>query len=323
MHQEAGVAMDTAAKVTKRILLTLALLASASQLCPPLASAQQTLGEIPEGFEHRRESSHFVFVWRQADTTPEEIEAAVALAEDLFARIAAVLGPARIPSKKLIVTFEGDWRPIPRLPTEPPRYPYVDAWGRIHLFRFPGVGGGYLGKLGHEMVHAFRMEWRWNRRRPPGQAFWFVEEGFAEWVALHVEPHSLAFPYYGFPLQVVAGQWLMNHEAPPLRTLVEQHGRLNWLCLPQAYSLRGSFFHYLHDTFGKDALLQLAYSEEELTMALFSKVFGRDFEVLEQDWREQTLTALAATAQGAQLARDYRAQTPVQFMYICQAGQDY
>jgi hypothetical protein len=311
--------MDTAVNVTRTVVLTLALLASASQLCPSLLWAQHTLGELPEGFEHRRESAHFVFVWRQAETPPEDIEAAVTLAEDLFARLSDVLGPERVPSKQLIVTFKGDWRS----PTGQPRYPSVDAMGRIHLFRFPGVGGGYLGKLGHEMVHAFRMEWRWNRRRPPGQAFGFVEEGFAEWLATHVEPHSLAFPSYGFPIQVVAGQWLMNQEAPPLRTLVERHGWLNLHCLPQSYALRGSFFQYLHATFGKEALLQLAYSDEALTMALFTKVFGRDFEVLEQDWREQTLTAFAATAEGAQLARDYRAKTPVQFMYICQAGQDY
>jgi hypothetical protein len=186
--------MNTAVKVTRTILLTLALLASALRPCSPLASAQPTLGELPEGFDHRRESAHFVFVWRQAETTPEEIEAAVALAEHLFARLSVVLGPERVPSKKLIVMFEGDWRP-----TGERRYPYVDAFGRIHLFRFPGLGGGYLGKLGHEMVHAFRMEWKWNRRRPPGQAFGFVEEGVAEWLATHVEPDSLAFPYYGFP----------------------------------------------------------------------------------------------------------------------------
>ncbi len=89
---------------------------------------------------------------------------------------------------------------------------------------------------------------------------------------------------------------------------MERHGRLNLHCLPQSYSLRGSFFHYLHDTFGKDALLQLAYSEEELTTALFHTVFGREFDALEQAWREQTVTAFSATAQVSQLARDYREQ---------------
>jgi len=322
--------MDIAVKVTGTVLLTLALLAGASQPFPQLSWAQHVesssapalqhiLGEIPEGFEHRRESSHFVFVWRQAETTPEEIDAAVALAEQLFARVSVALGPEHVPPKKLIVTFEGNWRS----PTGRTRYPYVDAWGRMHLFRFSGLGGGYLGKLGHEMVHAFRKEWRWNRRRPPGQAFGFVEEGFAEWMATHVEPQSLAFPYYGFPIHVVAGQWLINNEAPPLRTLMERHGELNLHCLPQSYSLRGSFFHYLHDTFGKDALLQLAYSEEELTTALFHTVFGREFDALEQAWREQTVTAFSATAQVSQLARDYREQTPIKHMYICQAGKDY
>lgn len=35
-----------------------------------------------------------------------------------------------------------------------------DRSGRIHLFRFARLGGGYLGELGHETVYAFRMEWR-------------------------------------------------------------------------------------------------------------------------------------------------------------------
>jgi hypothetical protein len=251
------------------------------------------------------------------------MEVAVVRAEYLFARIARVLGPARVAPQKLIVIFEGDWRPLPRGPTEPPRSPYVDAVGRIHLFRFPEFGGDYLGRLGRQMVHAFRMPWRGKRRQPPGPAFGFVDEGFAVWLATHVEPHNLAFPYFGFPIPVVAGQWLLNQEAPPLRTLLEHHDRLNRLCLPQASSLRGSFFQYLHATFGQDALLQLAYSDDELTLALFTKVFGRAFDALEQDWRAQTLTTLAATAQGAQLAHDYRTQTRVQRMYICQAGQDY
>ena len=115
--------MNTAVKVTRTVLLILVLLASASQPCPPLSWAQPTLGEIPEGFEHRRESAHFVFVWRQAETTPEEIDAAVALAEQLFARVSVALGPEHVPSKKLIVMFEGNWRS----PTGQPRYPYVDA----------------------------------------------------------------------------------------------------------------------------------------------------------------------------------------------------
>jgi hypothetical protein len=328
--------MDLAVKVPGIVVLTLALLASAAPLGPPWSGAQQgasrrapalppTQGEIPEGFAHRRESAHFVFVWRPADTTPEDIEVAVVRAEHLWARVARVLGPERVAPQKLLVMFEGDWRPIPRGPTEPPRYPHVDAWGRIHLFRFPAwlLGGDYLGRLGKQLVRAVRMPWRWQRRQPPGPAFEFVEEGFAEWLATHVEPHSLAFPYYGFPLPVVAGQWLLNQEAPPLRTLLEHHDRLNRLCRPQASSLRGSFFQYLHATFGQEALLQLAYSDDELTTALFPQVFGREFDALAQDWRAQTLTTFAATAQGAQLARDYRATTPVHRMYICQAGQDY
>ena len=85
-------------------------------------------------------------------------------------------------------------------------------------FRFPGRG--YLGPLGRKVVHAFRREWRENRQRRRGLAWSFVEEGFAELMAMRLEPDAVCFPTYGFPLEVVIGQWLVNQEAPPLRTLV-------------------------------------------------------------------------------------------------------
>jgi hypothetical protein len=255
-------------------------------------------------------------LWRQEETTDADIESAMALAEQLFMRLAAELGAHRVPRRKLLVLFEGAG-----LTPTGPRYPYVDAMGRIHLFAFSPLGRGYLGQLGHEMVHAFRLEWRRNRRQRPGSAFDFIEEGFAELMATRVESDTRRFPYYGFPIPVVVGQWLVNQEAPPLRLLVERHGWLNLRCLLQAYSLRGSFFRYLSDTFGQEAVLRLAYSEDEMTLALFAQVFGRAFENLEQDWRAQAVRAFLATAEATQLARDYR--DIVKRIYMCQAGQDY
>jgi hypothetical protein len=51
----------------------------------------------------------------------------------------------------------------------------------------------------------------------------------------------------------------------PLRVLLERHGDLNHRCLSQTYPLRGFFFHYLHDTYGKEAVFRLAYAEDEMT----------------------------------------------------------
>ena len=53
------------------------------------------------------------------------------------------------------------------------------------------------------------------------------------------------------------------------------------------------------------------------------ELIARQMDCVDQAWRAQTVTAFSATAQVSQLARDYREQTPIKHMYICQAGKDY
>jgi hypothetical protein len=274
-----------------------------------------TQGEIPDGFDRRRETPHFLLLWRQGETTRDEVDAGERRAEQLFARLSAELGLARTPQARLIVTFEGPWL----APTGQRQLPYVDAAGRIHLFRFPGPSRGYLSKLGHELVHTFRLDWQRRHRRDPG--YGFVEEGFAELMALRLEPDTLPFPYYGFPIAVVVGQWLLANEAPSLQMLLERHAWLNRHCLTQAYALRGAFFLYLSATFGQEAVLRLAYTEAQVTPALFAQIFGRDFDTLATEWRADALRQFRAVADAQQLAHDYRAQT--RDIYVCQPGTDY
>jgi hypothetical protein len=85
----------------------------------------------------------------------------------------------------------------------------------------------------------------------------------------------------------------------------------------------GGFFHYLHDNFGKDAVFKLAYAEEEMTAALFEKIFGRDFDALAHGWYEALVALLTTPVDAAQLARGYGEQTLAKYIYGCQAGKDY
>ncbi|HEX2184168.1 MAG TPA: hypothetical protein VHN78_01515, partial [Chloroflexota bacterium] len=280
----------------------------------PFPALLPTQGDLPDGFDGRRDTLHFVLLWRQGETTREEIDAAAAQAEALFARLSAELGPVRTPEARLILLFEGDGLS----PTGQLQLTHNDNIGRIHLFRYPGPGRGYVSKLGHELVHAFRLDWQRRHRRDPG--YGFVEEGFAELMAIRLEPDTLPFPYYGVPRPVVVGQWLLANEAPPLLTLLERHGWLNRHCLLQAYALRGSFFLYLSETFGQDTVLRLAYTEERVTPALFGQIFGRDFETLAAAWRAQALRQFWAVPEAPQLAHDYRTKTPAARSYVCQAG---
>jgi hypothetical protein len=283
----------------------------------PSPTLPPTQGEIPDGFDGRRDTPHFVLLWRPGETTRDEIDAAEARAEHLFARLSAELGLARTPEARLILLFEGDGLS----PTGQYRPTHNDNTGRIHLFRYPGPGRGYVSKLGHELVHAFRLDWQRRHRRDPG--YGFVEEGFAEFMAIRMEPDALPFPYYGVPIPVVVGQWLLANEAPPLQTLLQRHGWLNLHCLIQAYALRGSFFLYLNETFGQEAVLRLAYTEERVTPALFATVFGRDFDMLATEWRAQALQQFWAMPEAPTLAQTYREQTPAKHLYVCQAGKDY
>jgi len=177
---------------------------------------------------------------------------------------------------------------------------------------------GYLSRLEHDLVHAFRLDWQRRRRRDPG--YGFVEEGFAELMAIRLEPETLPFPYYGVPMPVV-GQWLIMNEAPPLDSLLQCHAWLNLHGLLQSYALRGSFFLYLSETFGQAAVLRLAYSEEQLTPALFAHVFGRDFDALAADWRAQAIQQFWAVDKAQELAQTYGQKT--RNIYVCQPGTDY
>lgn len=281
---------------------------------PPLPPTQ---GDIPNGFDGRRDTPHFVLLWRQGETTRDEIDAAAACAEILFARLAAELGPARTPQARLILLFEGNGLS----PTGQYRPTHNDNTGRVHLFRYPGPGRGYVSKLGHELVHAFRLDWQRRHRRDPW--YGFVEEGFAELMAIRMEPDGLPFPDYGVPIPVVVGQWLLANEAPPLQTLLQRHGWLNLHCLLQAYALRGAFFLYLSETFGHETVLRLAYTEERVTPALFAAVFGRDFDLLASEWHARALQQFWAVPEAPKLAQAYREQTPAKHIYVCQAGKDY
>jgi hypothetical protein len=184
----------------------------------------------PTGLTAAATPPHFVLLWRPGETTGDEIDAAEARAEHLFVQLAAALGPARTPEARLILLFEGDGLSS----TGQYQPTHNDNLGLVHLFRYPVPGRGYVSKLGHELVHAFRLDWQRRHRRDP--AYGFIEEGFAELMAIRLEPDALPFPYYGVSIPVVVGQWFLTNEAPPLQTLLQRHGWLNLHCLLQSYT---------------------------------------------------------------------------------------
>jgi len=251
-----------------------------------------------------RRTEHLELRW--AEGVPEAAVTAVADQGEMFyTAIRRLLGHG--PARRIPVLLQGPAEPKDGTP---PGYPRVDAFGRIHLYEFGGNASSYLSPLAHEMVHVFRFERRHD-------ADWFFEEGFAELLALEVDPSLQGFPWYGMPVVVVAGQWFQSGEALPLEGLRENHERMNLPCKAQSYTLRSAFFQYLADDHGLSALIEMASRTPAGRSADYEEILGANFPTLEERWRQTLLREFESIDGAEELARRYREETPIRYMPVC------
>lgn len=144
-----------------------------------------------------------------------------------------------------------------------------------------------------------------------------MREGFAEFVALRVNEETRGFPWYGFPVDLVAGQWVAAGADLPLPMLRERHGELNLPCKLQVYALRGSFFDDLGRRFGAATVLAMAARERAGALEDYREILGADLETLAAAWRERLLERYAAIADAAAQAARYRSASPAQYQVVC------
>lgn len=252
----------------------------------------------------KTETEHLILHWLEGET-PEAIAAAEEKGEAYFAALRVMLGHA--PEHKLHVHLNGDaQRPDGSWGT-----PRVDGWSRIHLYRFGPTHHGYFGAYAHELVHAFRFS-----RKPHHD--WFLEEGFAEFVALRVDDPLRGFPWYGYPVDLVVGQWFANGEALSLDDLRSRHRELNMPCKLQAYSLRSGFFDWLGREFGDEKVLDLASREKAGALADYEEIFGASFADLTARWEAAARAAYASIDDADAQAAAFRTQSPAQYQEICE-----
>jgi len=261
---------------------------------------------------NRTETDHLIIEW--ADGTPQEaIDAAVAKGEKYYAAVEKMLGhaPPAAEAPKVTILLQG--------PGERPDgsrgYPHVDSSARVHLFQFGPTWHSYFSALAHEMVHVFRF-----RRQPYPD--WFFEEGFAEFVSLRIDPSLAGFPWFDFPVTVVAGQWVTRGEDIPLATLRSKHRSVNQPCKAQAYALRSDFFDYLGRTCGDDTVLGMAAEEHIGDASQYKRHFGADLETLEMQWREDLQTRYRRLDDADGQARSYR-ESPIKYMHVCEKGREF
>lgn len=271
----------------------------------------QTKGELSDRFNQQRESDHFVLQWNAGQSSSEEIAEASVFAEETFSKLTQLLGQQHMPTEKLIMTFRGEG-------VDPETYkksvPHVDGQGRIHLYRFES--GGYLGALAHEIVHAIRVNAlpRWER---------FFEEGLASAIAYHLYPDTKTFARYGYPLEVVAGYWLVSGKGIPMETMRVQHNRLNLKCSFQTYVMREDFFNYLVVNYKMEKLLAYAYSEDVGYIDAYQDHWAKTFAQLVSEWELDLRKRYNAYEGATELAGEYFKNTPVQYSKACEAGIDY
>lgn len=255
----------------------------------------------------RAEAEHLIIEW--ADGVPTEaVEAAKDEGARFYALVAGALGHG--PPSKVTILLNGD----PERADGSRGYPRVDGFGRIHLYQFTPDVSSYFSALAHEMVHVFRIT------RPNKD--WFFEEAFAEFVALKIDPSLDGFPWFGFPVDLVAGQWIAAGEDIPLTTLQERHKQLNLTCKAQSYALRASFFLWLAQTYGEGAVYAMATQERAGERSQYRQFFGDDLDALASKWRADALEAFRAIDDGESRADAYR-DSPIKYMTVCKEGDQF
>lgn len=272
-----------------------------------------------EKYKLLEQSEHFK-IWllkSESDLAPNDLKALIRKLDSSFEAIQAMIGPPDTSVEKFDVLLEG--KSIE--PGLPPHYPSVDDFGIIHLYTFLGPGSIYLQGLPHEIVHAFRNKVRYLHNvqiKDTYNGFGFIEEAFAEFVSQAIDPSSISFVHYGFPRQIVAGYWLTTNQDIPLEVLWRHH-EINSRCVAQAYPLRASFFFYLEQKYGRNAVFKLANSQKAVTEEVFLSVFKKNLSTLVAEWRPWAIDQFNKTTDHEQILKTWHDNTPIKFFPVCKS----
>lgn len=236
------------------------------------------------------------------------------LADQHFKTLTNYLGKAYAPTSTITIYLEGA--------AKAGEFPYARN-NEIHLYRYGADTNTYWYPLLHELVHIFRMDhnrkigaWQWPSYR-------FYEEGFASYLGKELDSTSIrGFPYFGFPTDLVVGQWLEKGDNIPLDFL-RTAGQLNLRCLLQTYPMREAWFRYLFETYGKERVIQLAFARQEPDDALLQRLFGKRFRELALEWKVWQLKRYHNISNTKAAAKAYRQLVNRYRLPICEKGVDF
>lgn len=241
-------------------------------------------------------SEHFRFIGTTYTSSEEEMEEGIKRAEELYEALAEII-PADFPLDSLIVVqLNGDLRS---------QAPYVDGEGTIQLWRYPEEEGGYRALFAHELVHAIAFDAAVKAGALEWESLGFYNEGWAEYAAQLIDPGKTGFPYYGFDKAVVAGYWA-SQGGPTLAELRISHEELNLSCACQTYPLRASWFRYVDESYGRQAVLEIMYGGREMTPEVVAEILGDSLAQVDKAWRVWVLKRYASNPDATTQAAAYR-----------------
>lgn len=185
--------------------------------------------------------------------------------------------------------------------------PYVDNEGTVHMWRFSEAEGGYHALYAHELVHAIAYDHLVGPAEEDIENSGFYLEGWAEYVALLVDPGKTGFSLFGFDEHVVVGHWL-KQGGPTLADYRERHEELSMPCQGQSYILRASWFRYVDEELGREVLLDLAAGRDGWSREAVEAVLGAPLEQVDADWRAWATARYNAHPNADAEAQAYRTQ---------------
>ena len=216
----------------------------------------------------------FHIVGSRPGSSKAQVEEMLALGEALHPDIVA-LHPSDVPlDDEIRVELHGRFRQTS---------PHLDDEGTVHMWRFSKEEGGYRAMYAHELVHAVAFDALVAPALEQSDQAGFYLEGWAEYVALLVDPDKTGFPLFGHDEDVVVGHWLA-HGGPSMAELRERHDELNMRCQGQAYILRASWFRYVDEELGRVVVLDLAAARDGLDPDAVEQVLGASLEQVDADW---------------------------------------
>ena len=234
-------------------------------------------------------------VAKRGHASEEEVQSMLDVGEALLPEIAALHPDGIVMDDGIRVELHGRYG----------ESPYVDDDATVHMWRFSKAEGGYHALYAHELVHAIAYDDLVGPAVEDIDNAGFYLEGWAEYVALLVDPDKTRFSLFGYDEDVVVGHWLQEG-GPSIADYRENHEELSLRCQGQSYILRASWFRYVDEELGRDVLLDLVAGRDGWDREAVEGVLGASLEEVDGEWEAWAMVRYEGVRGADGEARAYR-----------------